>query len=307
MPVTTAPASRYTRQDAARILHISERQLTVWQRAGLIANVDDFSMRDLAAMRSMRDLRQRKLSVRSIRSSVEAMQRVAGIVDPLSEGAPMPHGTRLVFRHAGSLLDPLTQQLGFDFEAANRGGLSLLKREISREQQGRDQARAQELFQRAVQLEERPDTITEAMELYLEVLRVWQRHAPASINLGTIYYNAGRFNEAEERYRAAAEIDPEYALAFFDLGNVLDELRRLPEAIAAYRRAVQLVPQYADAHYNLALAYERTGERRRALRHWLHYVRLDPVGPWATHARMQARRTLAAERLSIVTRGGKLA
>ncbi|MEK6396847.1 MAG: tetratricopeptide repeat protein, partial [Terriglobus sp.] len=109
------------------------------------------------------------------------------------------------------------------------------------------------------------------------------------------------------RYRAAAEIDPDYALAFFDLGNVLDELRRLPEAIVAYHRAIQLVPQYADAHYNLALAYERTGEKRKALRHWLCYVRLDPVGPWATHARLQARRTLAGERLSIVSRFGKMA
>ena len=149
--------------------------------------------------------------------------------------------------------------------------------------------------------------MTEAAALYREVRQIWTLHAPASINLGTILYNMRHFVEAEERYRAAAEIDPDYALAFFDLGNVLDELRRLPEAIAAYSRAIQLVPQYADAHYNLALAYERTGERRRALRHWLTYTRLDPVGPWATHARMQAKRTLAGVRLSIVTRGGKRA
>ncbi len=307
MPAVTAPVSCYTLQDAARILHVPERQLLAWQRAGLIASANEFSIRDLAGMRNMRDLRLQRVSVRSIRSSVEAMQRIAGIADPMHESAPVSHGARLVFRHGGSLLDPLTQQLGFDFEAASRREFSLLKRELPREQQRRDQAQAQALFQRAVQLEEKPATIGEAAALYLQVLDIWPRHAPASINLGTIHYNAGRFTEAEERYRAAVEIDPDYALAFFDLGNVLDELRRLPEAITAYRRAIQLVPQYADAHYNLALAYERTGERRRALRHWLCYVRLDPIGPWATHARMQARRTMATERLSIVTRGGKLA
>ncbi len=85
--------------------------------------------------------------------------------------------------------------------------------------------------------------------------------------------------EAEQFYRRATEADPEYALAFFDLGNVLDELKRLPDAIASLpARHPLLVPQYADAHYNLALAYERQGHRRRALRHWLAYVRLDPVG-----------------------------
>ena len=43
----------------------------------------------------------------------------------------------------------------------------------------------------------------------------------------------------------------------------------------------------------VALAYERQGHRRRALRHWLTYVRLDPVGPWANHAKAQAKKPAA--------------
>ncbi len=83
-------------------------------------------------------------------------------------------------------------------------------------------------------------------------------------------------------------------------------MQRLNEATAAYERAVALVPQYADAHYNLALAYERQGQRRRALRHWLMYVRLDPVGPWSSHAKDQAKKILSSEKLSIVSRRGRL-
>jgi tetratricopeptide (TPR) repeat protein len=92
-------------------------------------------------------------------------------------------------------------------------------------------------------------------------------------------------------------------LAFFDLGNVLDELQRLPEAIAAYTTAIALVPHYGDAHYNVALAYERTGDRRAALRHWTTYIKLDPIGPWSNHARIQARKILEREKLAIVHRG----
>ena len=307
MPATTAPVSRYSLQDAARILGTTQRHIIAWQRAGLLAGGTDFSMRDLRGMQRLRDLRRERVSVRAIRKSVAAMQRVAGFAEPLHESVPVPSGQRLVFCHAGALLDPLTQQLGFDFDVRERSEPSLIRRERTREQQTRDQARAQELFLQAVQIEEKPAMVNEAEELYAEILRIWPRHAPASINLGTIHYNARRYEEAERCYRTAAEIDPDYALAFFDLGNVLDELRRLPEAITAYQRAIQLVPNYADAHYNLALAYERTGERRRALRHWMHYIRLDPVGPWATHARSQAKRTMATEKLAIVTRGGKLA
>lgn len=307
MPVLAMPVSSVSRQHAARMLRVSERQLVAWQRAGLIVDADSFTLRELAGIRKLCQLRQQRLSVRSIRTSVEAMQRLVGTSRPLEDSGPVTRGSRLVFRHQGALLDPLRQQFVLDFNTAGGQSFPWQTPEVPRGQQAREQARAHALFQHAVRLEDQPGQAEAAAELYRETLRTWPHHAAAHINLGTILYNARRFHEAEEHYRAAVETDPDYALAFFDLGNVLDELRRLPEAIAAYSRAVQLVPQYADAHYNLALAYERTGERRRALRHWVQYVRLDPVGPWATHARMQARRTLATERLSIVTRGGKRA
>jgi tetratricopeptide (TPR) repeat protein len=162
------------------------------------------------------------------------------------------------------------------------------------------------MFQRAVRLEENPATLPEAAEMYRNILALRPGYAAAAINLGTIHYNQRDFPLAEQLYRRATEADPEYALAFFDLGNVLDELKRLPDAISAYQKAIILVPQYADAHYNLALAYERQGHRRRALRHWLTYVRLDPVGPWANHAKAQAKKILSTERLSIVSRAGRL-
>src|SRR5206468_11401708 len=148
---------------------------------------------------------------------------------------------------------------------------------------GQRAAELQEMFLRAVQLEENAATVQKAVELYEAILAVRPGHAPALINMGTIHYNMRRFEQAEALYRRATLADPEYALAFFDLGNVLDEMQQLSEATTAYQKAVALVPQYADAHYNLALAYERQGQRRRALRHWLTYARLDPVGPWASH------------------------
>jgi tetratricopeptide (TPR) repeat protein len=83
---------------------------------------------------------------------------------------------------------------------------------------------------------------------------------------------------------------------------VLDELERLDEAVAAYRKAIALAPRYADAHYNLALAYERKGQPRPALRHWQAYVKIDNRGPWADHARGQIAKLLSREPLAIVAR-----
>jgi tetratricopeptide (TPR) repeat protein len=294
----------YSRQDVIRILHLHPRQLIAWERAGLISPTEQYGFEQLGRLRTLRALQSTRISSKSIRASVDAMQRVAGMRNPLMEATAVRRGSRLSFRHGGALMDPMTQQLAFDFDLTSTRQLQVVP--ACGSAITRRAAAVQELFLRAVHLEEDAATVPAAMEVYESVLAMRAEHAPSLINLGTIYYNRREYSQAEEMYRRATISDPEYALAFFDLGNVLDEMQRLSEATAAYQRAVELVPQYADAHYNLALAYERQGHRRRALRHWLTYVRLDPVGPWASHAQGQARKILSSEKLSIVSRRGRL-
>ncbi len=297
--------TRYCRQDVLRILHLHARQLLAWERAGLISPKEHYSFEELGQLRTLRDLQATtRISAKSIRASVDAMQRVAGMRNPLMEASAVRRGSRLTFRHAGALVDPLTQQLAFDFETSPARQLQVVR--AGRQDPARQAAEVQEMFLRAVRMEENPATIPGAIQIYETILAMRPQHAPALINLGTIHYNFREYGQAESLYRRATLADPEYALAFFDLGNVLDEMQQLDEATVAYQKAVALVPQYADAHYNLALAYERQGHKRRALRHWLTYVRLDPVGPWASHAKDQARKILKAEKLSIVSRRGRL-
>jgi tetratricopeptide (TPR) repeat protein len=291
--------SRYSRQDVLRILRLRAKQITAWERAGLIEMGDSYSFQDLVKLRKLRDLRANRVSVANIRASVDAMQAVSGMSNPLLEATASRRGSRVVFRHSGAVMEPIARQFVFDFETPTMGELSAVPNTSAN--QVALESRVTALFLQAVQLEE-GGQIEEAADGYEQVLHLDPHHAPSSINLGTICYNRRAFRRAEELYRRATVSDPGYALAFFDLGNVLDELERLPDAIEAYRSAIRLVPKYADAHYNLALAYERIGERRRALRHWTVYLKLDPVGPWANHARTQSRKILSREKLAIVHR-----
>jgi tetratricopeptide (TPR) repeat protein len=270
----------------------------------LISSSEHYSFDELVQLRKLRELAETRISVKSIRRSVDAMQKVAGMANPLLESAVVPRGSRLAFRQWGALVDPMTRQMSFDFEIALSAGPLAVGRRCAGALPRRV-TEVQEMFLRAVRLEENPETLAEASSLYQSILVMQPTHAAAAINLGTIRYNERDFAAAERLYRCAAESDPEYALAFFDLGNVLDELQRLPEAVTAYERALRLVPQYADAHYNLALAWERLEEPRRALRHWMTYVQLDAAGPWASHAKAQAKKILAGERLRIVSRHGR--
>jgi tetratricopeptide (TPR) repeat protein len=291
--------NRYSRQDVLRILRISSRQLHAWEKVGLIAAAKDYGFDDLVQLRKLRDLRAMRISASSIRASVHAMKAVSGMANPLLEAGIGRRGPRLVFRHSGATMDPIAMQFEFDFEAGNArlaavdvGNSSALQR----------QNHIGALFFEAVRCEEQ-GKIAEATALYEETLGI-EEHAPAAINLGTILYNQREYIRAEQLYRRATEANPEYALAFFDHGNALDELQRLSEAVEAYKSAIRLAPAYADAHYNLALAYERSNERRRALRHWMAYAKLDPIGPWANHARLQAKKILEREPLTVVWRKG---
>lgn len=289
----------FSRQDVLRILQISSRQLQGWERAGLISQREIYTFQDLGQLRTLRLLREEDVPAASIRHSIAAMQAVAGLSNPLQEASLVRTGTRLAFRCDGAMMDPIRRQLMFDFERVENqptatAGVCPLRPAL--EEVGRG---IQELFIAAVQAEESGEK-QRAIALYEEMLQFDPDYAPGYINLGTIYFHLRQFIRAEELYRCATAKDPGYVLAYFDLGNVLDELERPDESIAAYLKAVELAPRYADAHYNLALAFERKGERRAALRHWQAYVKLDKTGPWADHARGQIRKLLDNEKLTIV-------
>ncbi len=297
---------RLSRLDVLENLAISSRQLIAWERAGLIPVLADYGFSEMAQLRTLRQLQHLRISPRSIRDSVQAMQSVSGMANPLLEAAITRTGARLAFRHSGTTVDPIRRQLLFDFDSAAQrtnapASVSMLPAHRSPLERSRT---LQSLFLEAVQAEERGRK-AEAVGLYSNILSLDPNFTAALINLGTLHYHQKRYSEAEEHYRRATQADPSYVLAFFDLGNVLDELERPAESIAAYRRALALAPAYADAHYNLALAYERQGERRLALAHWQSYLRLDKSGPWADHARGQIRKLLSREKLSITHRSEK--
>ncbi len=291
----------YSRRDVLRILQISSRQLQGWERAGLISQQPSYSFQDLGQLRTLRALREEDVPAASIRQSLLAMKAVAGMANPLLEACVVRTGTRLAFRHRGAMVDPIRRQLLFDFERAEEGAASTRGPELLLRSPAPG---ARDRFLAAVQAEESGDK-QRAIALYEEIGETDPAYAAACINLGTLHFHLREYTRAEELYRRATEVDPQYVLAYFDLGNVLDELERLDDAIAAYKKAIALAPRYADAHYNLALAYERKGQPRPALRHWQAYVKIDSRGPWADHARGQITKLLSRESIAIAWRADR--
>jgi tetratricopeptide (TPR) repeat protein len=289
-----APVERYHRDDVVRILRITARQLTGWEKGGLFPIRECYSFFDLLQIKKLRDLRAKRVRPAVIRDSLRAMQQqVAGMENPLLEAGTFATKSRVAFRHQGAAVEPLAGQFIMDF--ADRSVVESPKVHPMRAAET-----AADFFTRGVCLEETPATQDEAITSYKKCVELDPSHAAAYINLGTLYYNRQDYVLAERYYRKAVEVDPRYALAYFDLGNVLDETGRLGDGIRAYQAAISLAPTYADAHYNLALAYEKARQPRKALRHWQAYAKLDTAGPWAIHARNQIKKILAADELKVV-------
>jgi tetratricopeptide (TPR) repeat protein len=80
--------------------------------------------------------------------------------------------------------------------------------------------------------------------------------------------------QVEALLRRAVTLDPRLAKGFFQLGILFSDELRYNEAIQELRRAIRLEPDLAQAHYRLAHAYQRTGQNALAARELEIFQRL---------------------------------
>lgn len=84
-------------------------------------------------------------------------------------------------------------------------------------------------------------------------------------NLGNIYHQWGRYQEAVAALRQAIKLDPTSPLPWNSLGAVYKELGKPEQAVHAYRRAIEIDPTYAPPYNNLGFFYEQLGEYEQAM------------------------------------------
>lgn len=96
-------------------------------------------------------------------------------------------------------------------------------------------------------------------------------------NLGTIAYQAEKFDRAEECFRQAHEQDPESYEALVNLGGVLVTLRKLDEALDYNAQAVLARPNDALGQSQLGMSYFLVGNLDLAKKHLEIARSLDPA------------------------------
>ena len=280
------PKQEYSRGDVRRMLGISERQLRGWERSGLIAAAAVFSFSDLIALKTLKSLREKHISVPHISRALQALQhKLEGVQRPLSELRIVSNGRTIAVQIAGQRMEAVSGQWLLDFETAGLAAIQTIPENQPNRAVSVRESEAH--FQHGLALEETGAPIEQAIEAYRKAVDLNPAAAGAWVNLGTIYYRMGQYAEAERYYRESIQADPQYPLAFFNLGNLYDEQGDISRARECYQRALGLNRGYADAHFNLALLCERAGEPMKAVFHWKQYLKLDSHSSWADIARRQ--------------------
>lgn len=300
MASTAAPKEAYLREDVRRILKIPEVRLRSWERAGFVPPLKEFSFRDLIALRTLKELREKRIPPQRIKRALAALvEKLDGVRQPLTELKIVSDGRHIAVDLGDGRMEALTGQLLFDFETGALARVTAMQHReapVSREARERESER---WFQIGLQLEESGAPAQEILRAYGQALELNPHAAGACVNMGTVYYQCRNLAEAERCYRRSIDIDPAYPLAHFNLANIYDEQGKLNEGRHHYLTALRLRADYADAHYNLALLYEKTGEPMQAVKHWRAYLKIDPASPWSGIARQQL------ESLLRITPGGR--
>jgi len=95
-------------------------------------------------------------------------------------------------------------------------------------------------------------------------------------NLGRLYEDQGKPDEAREEYRGALALNPKDFLACLNLGNLAARQRDWPTALGFYSQAAELEPRSDDAESNLGGAYLATRDLAQAEAHLDRALALNP-------------------------------
>jgi DNA-binding transcriptional MerR regulator/thioredoxin-like negative regulator of GroEL len=293
---------RFTRSEVERMTGATRKQLDYWARLRLVQPRSRwgerfFNFSDLVAVETLKRLTADRVPAQRLSRVVEALERQLGLLHaPLSSLRISVNGDQVVVRVPGMdgrsaepPFEPLTGQFVMDFDT---GGLQKKLHSLG-------PRTAEEWFELAMNLDNDPGTLAEAVDAYRRAIKAEPDWVEAQINLGTALFHMGRLEESRNAFCAAVKIDPRHALAHFNLGCICDRLGNLDQAAEEFRAALVCAPEMAEAHLNLALVYDKLNRKNDCMQYLASYLRYDPHGRWADFARgklgsqRRARRTAA--------------
>jgi len=118
------------------------------------------------------------------------------------------------------------------------------------------------------------------LSLWLDAVEKSPRKGSCHINLALAYKEMGLLEKAKEHLQIALALDPVNCIdALTDIGVIYEEMGRTDEAIECYLSALRYLPYDADLHYNLGTAYAQKGALDLAILEYKKALEINPCEP----------------------------
>ena len=116
-------------------------------------------------------------------------------------------------------------------------------------------------------LDEQEGRFTDAIRGYQIARGLRPDYTAVPVNLGNIYLQLDRLEDAKKNFVAALVIDENSAAAFYGLGQVALSERSYAQAVNSFEKALALIPSANRIHYSLAMAYRGLGNKEKMTAH----------------------------------------
>ncbi len=133
-----------------------------------------------------------------------------------------------------------------------------------------------------------------AIETYQKAMAISPSDAGLHNNLGSIYANMGKVDDAKAEFQKAADLDPTHASNYYyNLGVVMVNQGKMDDAAVALKKATEIDPNNANAFYWYGMALLGKAETKPdgsvvpvpgTIEAFQTYLKLQPNGPWAQAA-----------------------
>ncbi|HOC19014.1 MAG TPA: tetratricopeptide repeat protein [Vicinamibacterales bacterium] len=119
-----------------------------------------------------------------------------------------------------------------------------------------------------------------AVQALRDILARDPKNVQAAIQLGNLYYDAGRYAEAVAPYQQALALDPSNVHVSTDLGTALHYSGRPDEALAQYEKSLAIDPNHAQTLFNQGIVrLDGKQDAPRAIQSWERLLAVNPEYP----------------------------
>jgi tetratricopeptide (TPR) repeat protein len=117
----------------------------------------------------------------------------------------------------------------------------------------------------------------EAMNHFIEAIRLKPDFFFAYNNRGSVYVKLGRYQLAIKDFNQAIRLNPNFADAYYNLGIIYIELGLHQNALDYFSKAIRLRPDDSSYYSDRGIAYANLGRYRLAIEDYNHAIRLKPT------------------------------